>query len=90
MEYKISYIGDKNINNVHHINVDYNGHSYSVVFGRYVNGGFCSIPNFCIGCELSSFGDICWNTESLSRVLKSKGASKAIALAIAEFCEMEE
>ena len=72
-DYKIIYIGDSNVGNIHHIGVDYNGNYYSIIFGRYVNGGFFSMPN--------------WNTESLRRVLKSKKAAKAIAMAIAEFAE---
>lgn len=43
--YKISYNGDTQIKNIHHICVDYNGNYYSVIFGEYVNGGFFSIPN---------------------------------------------
>ena len=87
MEYKISYIGDSSIGNVHHIGVDYNGNYYSVIFGKYVNGGFFSIPNWGVGGELGYFNDTFWNEESISRVLKSKRAAKAIALAIAEFTE---
>ena len=86
--YKISYIGDNSVGNVHHIGVDFNGNYYSVIFGRYVNGGFFSIPNWNVGGELGQFEDIFWNEESLSRVLKSKKAAKAIAMAIAEFAEM--
>ena len=86
-DFKISYIGDNNVENVHHIGVDYNGNYYSVIFGKYVNGGFFSIPNWNAGGELVEFSDIFWNEESLSRVLKSKKAAKAIAMAIAEFVE---
>lgn len=86
-DYRISYIGDNSVGNVHHIGVDYNGNYYSVIFGRYVNGGFFSIPNWNVGGELGQFSDTFWNEESLSRVLKSKKAAKAIALAIAEFTE---
>lgn len=85
--YRISYIGDNNVGKVHHIGVDYNGNYYSVIFGKYVNGGFFSIPNWNVGGELGEFSDTFWNTESLSRVLKSKKAAKAIAMAIAEFAE---
>lgn len=90
MEYEIANIWDDSINNIHHITVEYNGNSYSVIFGRYINGGFFSIPNWGVGGELGQFSDIFWNTESLSRVLKSKKAAKAIAMAIAEFIEMGE
>lgn len=87
MEYKILHIWDDSINNVHHITVEYNGNSYSIIFGRYINGGFCSIPNWGVGCELGTFDDTFWNEESLHRALKNKRAAKAIALAIAEFTE---
>lgn len=43
--YIVSYNGDRYISNIHHINIEYGGYLYSVIFGRYVNGGFCSIPN---------------------------------------------
>ena len=88
-EYKISYIGDSSIGNMHHIGVDYNGHYYGVIFGKYVNGGFFSIPGCGVGGELSyDFGDVLWNTESLNRVLKNKNVANAIALAIEEFDKM--
>ena len=86
-DYRISYIGDNSVGNVHHIGVDYNGNYYSVIFGRYINGGFFSIPNWNIGGELGEFSDTFWNEESLSRVLKSKKVAKVIALAIAEYAE---
>lgn len=86
LEYKINYVGDNEIESVHHIGVSCEGNYYSVIFGKYVNGAFCSIPNWGIGCELSfDFTDKLWNEESLYRVLKRKNASKAIASAIAEF-----
>ena len=84
-DYRISYIGDNNVGNVHHIGVDFNGNYYSIIFGRYVNGGFCSIPNWNCGGELASFNDVFWNSESIGRSLKSKKAAKVIAMAIAEF-----
>lgn len=85
-QYEINYIGDAEIECVHHIGLSYNGNYYSIIFGKYVNGAFCSIPNWGIGCELSfDFKDKLWNEESLYRVLKRKDDAKAIALAIAEF-----
>ena len=87
VDYEISYIGDNSIDNVHHIGVNFNGNYYSVIFGRYVNGGFFSIPNWNAGGELGYFSDVFWNTESIGRAIKSKKAAKAIAMAIAEFAE---
>ena len=84
-DYRISYVGDRDINNVHHIGIDCNGNYYSVIFGEYVNGGFFCIPNWNVGGELGRFTDVLWNEGSLGRVLRSKKAAKAIAKAIAEF-----
>lgn len=83
-DYEIKYIGDSSIKDMHHIGINCNGNYYSVIFGKYANGGFCCIPNWSLGCELSSFKDIFWNTESLYRILKNKKAAEAIAKAIAE------
>ncbi len=44
-DYEITYIGDDNVSGTHHIGINYNGNYYSVIFGRYVNGSFFSIPN---------------------------------------------
>lgn len=82
--YRITYNGDENIKSVHHIGIEYDGNYYSVIFGKYVNGGFCSILNLEVSCELSFFDDVFWNTESLYRVLKRKKIAKVIATAIAE------
>lgn len=83
-DYKISYIGDSQVGNVHHIGISHDGNYYSVIFGEYANGGFFSIPNWNVGGELASFEDVLWNEQSLRKVLKGKKAAKAIALAIAE------
>lgn len=85
VDYEISYVGDVSISNIHHIGIDYNGNYYSIIFGKYVNGGFFSIPNWNCGGELASFDDVFWNTESISRAIKSKRVGKVIATAIAEF-----
>ena len=42
-----------------------------------------------VGGELGQFSDTFWNTESLSRVLKSKKVAKVIAMAIAEFGDIK-
>lgn len=84
-DYEISYVGDSNVGDVHHIGIDYNGNYYSVIFGRYVNGGFFSVPNWNCGGELATFNDVFWNTGSISKAIKSKKVRKVIAMAIAEF-----
>ena len=62
MKYEIGYIGDPAISDVHHININIDENNYNVIFGKYINGGFFSIPNKNCGGELSRFDDVFWNT----------------------------
>ncbi len=87
MRYKIVHIGDSGINDVHHIGVEHDGTYYSVIFGRYENGGFLSIPNMGIGSELAGFEDVLWNAGALGRTLKRKSATEAIVNAIADYAQ---
>lgn len=81
---EIVYNGDKDVNNVHHIGVEYNGNYYSIIFGEYVNGGFCSIPNWGVGCELSELDDIPYNIIQLGKVFLNEKVGRVIAEAIAK------
>lgn len=81
------FAGDKYVKNVHHVGIDFDGNYYSVIFGKYINGGFFSIPNWEVGGELATFGDVFWNAESIARVLKKKKAAKQIAMVIAKYGE---
>lgn len=85
MEYEITYIGDSEVKDIHHIGINYNGNYYSVIFGKYINGGFFSIPNWNCGGELASFTDVFWNTESIYKALQKKKVAKVIAQAIADY-----
>ena len=85
MECKITYIGDSCVSNVHHVGINYDGNYYSVIFGKYVNGGFFSIPNWNCGGGLSRFDDIFWNTQSIYYALNKKKVAKVIAQAIADY-----
>lgn len=72
------------------ISIDYNECNYLVIYGKYINGGFYSIPNWGIGGELSNFlDDVFWNAESIGRVLKDKKAANVIAKCIAEDSKIE-
>ncbi len=82
-EFEITFNGDRQVQNMHHIGMNYNGNYYSVIFGKYVNGGFCCIPNWGVGCELAQFSDIFWNTESIGRALDDFESGRAIAKMIA-------
>lgn len=88
MAYEIAYGGDSEIKDVHHIGINYGGNYYSVIFGKYINGGFFSIPNWNCGGELAQFDDVLWNTESINKALKRKIVSKTIAQAIADYMEL--
>lgn len=73
-------------NDVKEVSVDWNGHNFLVIYGKHVNGGFFSIPNWGVGGELSSHfvSDVFGNTEYINRYLKNKKAAQQIAMAIAE------
>ena len=85
MEYEITYIGSSEIKDIHHIGINYDGNYYSVIFGKYINGGFFSIPNWNCGGELAGFTDVFWNTESIYKALQKKKVAKVIAQAIADY-----
>lgn len=85
MKCEVTDYGNVSMSSVRHINIDYEGYSYCVIFGKYINGGFFSIPNWNTGGELATFDNVFWNTESITRALKKKKVAKQIALAIAEY-----
>ena len=49
------------------VNVEARGWSFHVIFGSQMNGMFLCIPNWNVGCELSSLSDRNWNMASLRR-----------------------
>ena len=59
--------------------VEYKGKSYTVIYGEHINGGWCCIPNWNIGCEMSGTDDVLYNRESLEQAGLESGAAKAIA-----------
>lgn len=47
-------------------NIEHNGASYLVIYGKHINGGFCSFPKLNIATELSAYdGDYGYNTKKL-------------------------
>lgn len=80
---QIEIVSKSMVTEVKNIQVNWNGNYYNVFYGKYENGGFFSIPNWNAGGELATFDDIFWNTESISKSLRSKKAAKVIAQAIA-------
>jgi len=89
-DYKITYVGDEDLKDFHHIGVECDGSYYSVIFGEYVNGYFCSIPNWNVGCDLSfNPHDVNYNEEKLAYIV-SKRAAKAIANAITDYVKAKQ
>ena len=89
--FEIRFTGDASIKELHHISVDFDGYNFSVIFGHYINGGFCCIPNWAAGCELSAdLTDVCWNASAIGTALKKKRAGRAIAEAISIYVRMVE
>ena len=61
-----------------------NGNSYHLIFGRQINGWFLCIPNHQIGIELAHPSDQFWNRESLEHAGVSKYEAKAISRTLKE------
>ncbi len=40
-----------------------------IIIGKTKNGNFVCIPNYDVGCYLSRFNDIFWNTEKLTSLI---------------------
>lgn len=47
------------------VTVEAEGWSFHLLFGSQINGKFLCIPNWRVGCELSSLNDVLWNKNSL-------------------------
>lgn len=45
------------------------------IIGKYLNGGFISIPAFGIGCDLAGYSDYFWNNEHLARLMNPVDAA---------------
>jgi len=45
------------------------------LIGRYINGGFISIPAFDVGSDLADYGDYFWNNERLSAIMNPVDAA---------------
>ncbi len=59
--------------------VNYDGLSYTMIYGEHINGGWCCVPNWNVGCEMGSTGDISFNAAALECAGLKTGAAKAIA-----------
>lgn len=55
------------MSNLFEFNCNYNGSSYVVLYGEYVNGYFCCIPSENISCDMAEPNDLFYNRESLEK-----------------------
>lgn len=69
--------------------LQFNGCSYLVIFGRHINGGFIAIPNWNISAELSADGSILYNAEKLEQSGLEPATALTIATHIKETLESE-
>ncbi|MBD5585529.1 MAG: hypothetical protein HDQ88_10635 [Clostridia bacterium] len=56
-----------------------NGSNFLVVYGQHINGYYCCIPNWKIGCEMAEPADTFYNYEKLCGAGLNKNDAKAIA-----------
>lgn len=62
------------------VGINCRGNYYLVIFGRHINGYFCAIPNWGVGCEMAEPEDIFYNTDRLQGTGKFNAATaKALA-----------
>ena len=45
------------------------------IVGKYINGGFISIPAFHVGSDLADYGDYFWNNERLASIMNQVDAA---------------
>lgn len=65
------------------VNVAIGGWTYLVIYGKHINGYFCSIPNWKWGCEMAGPDEVAYNSDKLIDC----GASKEVAIEIARAIE---
>lgn len=67
------------------VDIEANGWNFHVIAGKHISGNYICIPNWNVGSELVSLGDIFWNRERLAKYTKlSEENSNIIATALAE------
>lgn len=64
------------------VSFDTCGSNYLIVYGKHVNGYYCCIPNWNVGCEMAEPSDTFYNSEQLVGAGIDERAAKEIALMI--------
>ncbi len=71
------------------ISVSDGNNSYLVIYGKHINGYYCCIPNWKIGCEMAEPNDIYYNKNLLFRAGLEMEAAEGVANIIAEYSARE-
>lgn len=58
------------------------GWTYLVIYGRHINGYFCCIPNWKIGCEMSDPNEVAYNCDKLIDCGMKQDVAKELAESI--------
>ncbi|MDT3702944.1 MAG: hypothetical protein ROZ36_07850 [Thermincola sp.] len=48
---------------------------FTFIVGKYINGGFISIPAFNVGSDLADYDDYFWNNEHLALIMNRADAA---------------
>lgn len=59
-------------------NIAANGYNHLVIYGKHVNGYFCCIPDWNVGCEMAEPNDTYWNYQSLCKTGLNQSDAKII------------
>ncbi len=87
MEFKIQR--EYAVNALFESDVAVDGSSYLVIYGKHINGYYCCIPNWNLGCEMGTPDYISYNTEKLVGVGVSEPIAYQIAKSIQHMCEQK-
>lgn len=86
MKYKTTMVLSKQNPVDHCFIVEVGRCSYTVLYGQYINGGWCAIPNWNISCDMGEPEDIGYNADKLfAAFAKQKGGTvkEEVCVAIA-------
>lgn len=66
-------------NTIFEADISVNGQSYLIIYGKHINGYFCCIPNWNIGCEMAEPIDTYYNANKLNKAGIRATTAEAIA-----------
>lgn len=85
MDYKITK--ENRINNVHEFNMEWNGFSFPVIYGKRQRGWFVAVPEWKVCAECDEPSNVGYNSTKIARTAIHDSAPMYLAQAIAEHWE---